>query len=116
MIYDITGHPMLTGKAALLDSTELAAHAEVAEILLKFHTFTAFEAGTDDYKRAASAIAMQVSFQVESGVEAFVMASLHRGGRNFSFRKGNRNMPPTHNIAKKTANALRRIALGTATT
>ncbi len=108
-IYMIDNHPLLSEDARKLNSTELDAHARVAETLLKFTTFTPFSADTalDSYNRASDAVALQVSFQVESGVEAFVLASWARGARTKNYRKGQRNMPVVHPIARKIATALR---------
>ena len=113
-MYEITNHPLLSEEALKLGATALDANARVAEMLLKLTTFAAFDANTsaDNYNRATDAVALQVSFQVESGIDAFVLASWQRGGRGKNYRRGSRNMPVVHPMARKIATALRNIALG----
>lgn len=111
MIYDITGHPLLTGEATDLGPTQLDAHARVAETLLKLLTFATFDkvSQPDLYNRACDAVALQVTYQVESGVDAFIMSKLTRGGRSMNFR-GGRRMPPIHAISKKIISAIKPVS------
>lgn len=108
MLYDITDHPLLTEEAAQLGPTELNAHARMAETLLGLLTFTAFDPTTDadNYARATDAVALQVSYQVEAGIEAFLTTSDRRGGRSKTFR-GRGRMPPVHSAARKIINAIK---------
>lgn len=107
--YNVTGHPLLSEQAASLGSTELTAHTQVAIALLKLDEFPQIDQVTAaaDYIQAANAVALQVSFQVESGIDAFFLANQTVGSRNMTFRGGSRRMPITHGIARKIANKLR---------
>lgn len=101
MAYDITGNALLT---VTLGPTELAAHQQVASDLLGFTAVTEF---TDEKKaRAENAMSLQVVYQVEAGINAFLLASERRGARWQTYRGGNRKMPPIHPLAKKLATAL----------
>jgi len=118
MTYDVTGHPMLTDGAEELGPTELAKHAEAAELLLKISSLdiVVFTEGSERYRHAQTAVALQVSYQVATGIEAFMLSSLTRARRTLNFRKGQRNMSVTHPMAKKIANSLRRGATATVIT
>lgn len=106
MRYDISGHPLLTGEAAEMGPESLAAHTEVAEEVLGLLTYPEFGVDTDEWKSARNAVAIQVSYQVECGMDAFITASLTRGGRSKTFR-GRSKMPVVHAMAKKIANRIR---------
>lgn len=104
--YDVTGHPLLTGGAEGLGPTELAAQNRVAEILLGLWKFPVFT-DADKIDQAKDAVAMQVSYQVQAGVEAFVLSSLIRGNRDMNYRGGRRKMPPIHSAARKIVNTIK---------
>lgn len=110
MIYSVTAHPLLSDQAAALSGPELDAHARVAESLLGLDTFTPFDPiqKTDFYNRATDAVALQVSYQVESGIEAFVMSGESRGARRRSYRGGShRRMQPLHPTSRKIVSSLK---------
>lgn len=96
--YDPAGHELLTPAAKRLDPTSLSAEADTAEDLLRRGSSrladTEFEPGTPDYKRAVRAVAYQVNYQVEAGVDGEVYGSGSRGGRQFGFRGGVLNPMP----------------------
>lgn len=102
MIYDVAGHELLSEDAQDLGPNSLEAQARVAETLLGLLDFTPFDKTTqaDLYLRASDAVAMQVSYQVEAGIDAFIMLNLTKGGRTQTFR-GGRRMPIVHSLAKK---------------
>lgn len=106
--YDITDHPLLSDDARDLGPNSLDAQARVAETLLGLLTFTAFSVVTqaDLYSRAQDAVALQVNYQVEAGLDAFILMSLAKGGRSMSFR-GGRRMPTIHGIAKKIVSQIK---------
>lgn len=108
MIYDVTAHPLLSDQAAALGPSELEAHARVAETSLGLLNFTAFVDGTDKYDRATDAVALQINYQVEAGIEAFIMSGESRGARRRSYRGGSRKrMAPLHPMARKIVNAIK---------
>ena len=99
MLYDITGHALLSPEAAQLGGSELETYARAAEVLLGLLKIPLF---TGDYAlRAADAVALQVSYLVESGIEAFILSDQWRGARRSVYRGGARRMPPLHPVAKK---------------
>lgn len=108
MLYDIADHPLLSEEAAQLGSLELGAQARVAETLLGLLTFTPFNQTTDQdkYDRATDAVALQVSYQVAAGVEAFMLINDRRGLRTKHYR-GRGRMPPVHSAARKIINAIK---------
>lgn len=108
MLYDVADHPLLSEEAAQLGPSELNAHARVAETLLGLLAFPAFDAttATDKYDRATDAVAMQISYQVAAGIEAFLANSDRRGQRTRNFR-GRGRMPPVHSMAKKIISAIK---------
>lgn len=109
-LYDVEGHPLLSEGAAELGPTQLEAHANLAEILLGFDTFTAFTDTDPKYDKAAIAVALQVSYQVESGIDAFILIQQTRGSRSTTFRGAGRRgqrMVKVHPMAKQVFNAIR---------
>lgn len=107
-LYDITNHPLLSDDAQDLGPTSLDAQGRVAETLLGLQDFTPFDATTqaDLYARATDAVALQVSYQVEAGMDAFILTQLTKGGRSVAFR-GGRRMPIIHGLAKKIVSKIR---------
>lgn len=110
MLYDITAHPLLSDETNHLSETALSAQARVAETLLGLLKFTPFSpvSQPDLYSRASDAVALQVNYQVESGIDAFILSSMSRGGRANTFR-GGRRMPPIHGLAKKIVSSIRPV-------
>lgn len=108
MLYDIADHPLLSEEAAQLGPVELGAQARMAETLLGLLTFTVFDPTTqqDKYDRATDAVALQVSYQVAAGIEAFLTTSSRRGQRQNNYR-GRGRMPPVHSAARKIVNAIK---------
>jgi hypothetical protein len=106
MRYDVTNHPLLSDDAKALGSESLEAHGRVAEQVLGLYNFTAFESGTDEYKSAQDAVALQVNYQVEAGIDAFVAASVSRGARSKTFRGGKR-MPMIHGMARRIVSRIK---------
>lgn len=108
LAYDVTGHPLLSEGAAALGPTELEANTRVAIALLLLDTFTIDPiTQVDDFEQARNAIALQVSYQVESGMDAFIASEIMNGQRRTIFRGGQRRMSLTHGAAKKIATQLR---------
>lgn len=107
--YSVTNHPLLSERASRLAAPELEAHNRVAEILIGLWKFAAFtEVGDPDkFAQATDAVAMQVNYQVESGIEAFILSNLVRGKREFVYRNGRHRMNPVHSMAKKIVNAIK---------
>lgn len=108
MIYDVADHPLLSEESAQLGSSELGAHARMAETLLGLLLFTAFDPTTDQdkYDRATDAVALQINYQVAAGVEAFLSTHDRRGARAKVYR-GRGRMPPVHSAARKIVNAIK---------
>lgn len=107
-LYDITQHPLLSDEAQKLGIESLMSHARVAETLLGMLSFTPFDvvSQADLYSRASDAVALQVSYQVEAGVDAFILSQLIKGGRQTMFR-GKGRMPIIHGIAKKIVSSIK---------
>lgn len=101
MRYDVADHPLLTDQAKQLDADSLEAHGRVAEQLLGLLSFPVFGDGTDSFLSAKDAVALQVSHQVEMGLDAHILASMARGGRTFNFRNSGRRSPPIVNAAAR---------------
>lgn len=99
-LYDPSGHGLLSAAAARLEAPVLAEHAELAEDLLGLGG-TAF-AGADA-GAATRAVALQVSHQVEIGIDAFVLSSSGRGARSKSYRDGDITVSP---LAKRIVDRL----------
>ncbi len=99
---------MLSDDAKDLGPASLEAQARVAETLLGLLTFTPFVLLTqpDLYARATDAVALQVSYQVEAGVDAFILMAQTNGGRTQSYR-GGRRMPTIHGVAKKIVSQIK---------
>lgn len=107
-LYDVTDHPLLSDDARLLDVDPLTAQARVAETLLGLLDFPPFDKVTslDLYSRAQDAVALQVSYQVDAGLDAFILSQMTKGGRSLSFR-GGRRMPIIHSLAKKIVSKIK---------
>lgn len=108
MLYDVAEHPLLSEEAAQLGSAELSAQARMAETLLGLLSFKAFDPVNDQdkYERATDAVALQVSYQVAAGIEAF-LSILERRGQRIKHYRGRGKMPPVHSAAKKIISAIR---------
>lgn len=106
MRYDVTDHPLLTDEAKQLGSETLEAQADVAEELLGLLLYPEFAAGSAKYKSAQNAVALQVSYQVECGMDAFISASIARGARGNRFRGATR-MPLVHGQARRIVSRIR---------
>lgn len=81
--YDVSGHALLSDKAANLDSDELDAQTSVAEELLGLAGTTLSGSDKDSARRA---IALQVSHQVRIPGEFHFAESEGRGGQSVSYR------------------------------
>jgi hypothetical protein len=82
---NISGHPLLSEAAQALSAEELAAHADVAAVLLGLegHSFTG-----QDLATARSAIVLQVNRQVAMRLEPdlWMVKSWRRGERSKTYR------------------------------
>lgn len=94
--FDPTGHPMLTGDANALAPAALAAHAELAELVLGIRDAPVGEAD------GKTAVALQVSYQVELDVTAYFATGEQRGRRSINYRSGrDGKLPPAHSLARE---------------
>lgn len=74
-VYDVTAHPILTPKAlAITPAEKFASHVLLAESLLGVSgpAYT----DTDLLDKARLAVAIQVNFQAEQGIDPFVYRSV----------------------------------------
>lgn len=100
-LHSITGHALLTGPAAQLDSdTELPAQVLVAERVLGIERDYTGGRYEDDVK---AALALQVSYQVHLEKDGlWRLSSTGRGSRSQTGRSNSEGlMPPTHPLAGK---------------
>lgn len=81
--YDVSTHGLLSPDALALEEPEFTAQNELAETILGLNG-TDFE--DEDEETALLAVALQLNYQVEAGVEAFVLVSTSRGARSKTFR------------------------------
>jgi hypothetical protein len=81
-LFDLVAHPLLMGAGARLQQPALAAHAQVAQILLGI---TEAYADSSDNESARSAVAMQVSLQAEADIGSVVATSMSRGSRSITY-------------------------------
>lgn len=102
MAYVIANNPLLIGVST---GQDLTAHQRVAEVLLGFSAVAELVDATQ-HAQAEDAIAMQVSYQVECGIEAFVLQEVLRGHRRKRYRGGTHRMAPVHPMARKVASTL----------
>jgi hypothetical protein len=95
MLYDATAHPLLSVQATQLAPEVLVEQNELAETLLELTgtnlTGTAKETAT-------RAVALQIAFQLEMGVEGYVFASESQGDRSGTYR-GTGQAPSVHPMA-----------------
>lgn len=84
-LYDVSGHPLLSPGAAALGRDELAEHNLLAEDLLSLAGTTFAD---EDAARATRAVALQVNYQVEQGVDAAVYDVTMVGSRMLNYRDG----------------------------
>lgn len=104
-MYDVTGNALLSPEAAMLGPTELETFSRASEVLLGLNKLPLFTG--DDLERCKDAVAMQVSYLVESGIEGFILEELWRGARRATYRGGSRRMPPIHSAARKIISRIR---------
>lgn len=84
----VDNHVLLTDRANMLDPDEIQAHAQVAMSLLQVIGFS--PSAQSDRDLLDTAIVLQINFQVEAGVEGYLMQEARRGGRNIVYRGKNR--------------------------
>ncbi len=111
--YDITGHPLLSEAAAVLGANELEAHTQVAERMLGVLDLQEFPSTDRRYDDLRGALALQVSYQVEAGIEAFILAEHVRGARRETYRGASRKMSPVHPQARRLVAAVNRTLSST---
>jgi hypothetical protein len=116
MRYNVTGHPLLSQAVTDLGPDELTAHNEIAERLLGLLDIVEFQVNDQRRTDAITATAMQVNYQVEANIEAFILAEHTRGARRLVYRGGQtRKMGAIHPMARRIVAALTRT-LTSATT
>lgn len=84
MLYEIEGNPLLSGRAATLETEELEVYGQVAERVLGL-VAPALE-DEADAQTAANAVALQVSLLVALGTEIWYLKSESRGARSVTYR------------------------------
>jgi hypothetical protein len=103
---DLSTHPLLSPRAKLIDPDELTAHVLLAETLLGVDQL-ALKADDADQDKVDGAIVLQVNYQVESGVEGFLMQEARRGARHNIYRGRNR-LQYVHRLALEAIRQLKR--------
>ena len=78
LLYDIDDHPFLTPKSQALESEILHSHQLLAETLLGLSAYDVFS-DQADIDQVELAIAMQINFQVEQGLDPYVSKSVSSG-------------------------------------
>lgn len=101
MAYSINNHSLLVGEYG---QGELQAQQRVAEMLLGLSDVAEFTTNPKK-QQAEDAIALQVSYQKEMGIDAFAYYERVRGQRRDRYR-GTRRAPPIHPSARKIASKL----------
>lgn len=76
MLMDITSHPLLTGKATAMssDSAKFEAQQSLAEALLNLTAEYIDRLSIEQLARASMAVVLQVNFQLEQGLDPFVVS------------------------------------------
>lgn len=81
-------HPLLGARAKALEPDEILAQQVVAESLLQVNDLTvALQADCD---RLDAAVVLQINFQVETGIEGYMLTEARRGARHVIYRGKNR--------------------------
>lgn len=104
----LDSHPLISQRCSMLEEDELAAHKLVAESLLKVQTLAV---STDaDCAELDAAVVLQINYQVEAGVEGYMMQEARRGARHIVYRGRNR----MHHVHRQSLEMVRglRIKLG----
>lgn len=83
LLYDIDDNPFLTGKSKALESEVLHSHQLLAENLLGLSMYDVF-ADQADVDTAELAIAMQINFQAEQGLDPYITKSVSSGNSKSS--------------------------------
>ncbi len=71
----VTAHPLLTGKVNALGTDPFAAQQKLAEALLGLTQSFVDRCDADQLDRVTMAVALQMNFQVEQGLDPFVVQS-----------------------------------------
>jgi hypothetical protein len=87
VLYDPTDHALLSPEARALqmnDADQFNEQAALAQSLLDLDgtSYSGADAAT-----ATRAVAMQVSYQVEMGIEGFTATTISRGSRSVQYRQ-----------------------------
>lgn len=89
MAYDIAAHPLLSADALALDTDPFAEHAALAHDLLGLADTAFTGAAAESAKRF---LALQVNYQVETGVDAAIYALKVRGSRTVSYKSASADL------------------------
>ena len=76
MLFTVTSHPLLSGKVVALagDSAKFSAQQALAEAVLDLTADYAARLTTDQTARVTMAVVLQMNFQVEQGLDPFVVS------------------------------------------
>jgi hypothetical protein len=108
ILYPVHEHPLITSRAKeLLISNQEAfeAHNAMAEYLLSLN---GTQLVSDEADVAAIAVAMQVNFQIQQGLDPYIAINLNTGGQSqkgTTFR-GYKTPPVIHIQARRLADSL----------
>lgn len=117
ILYPVSEHALITPRAkeVLLKNQEaFEAHNAMAEYLLSLND-TLFV--SNDAEMAAIAVALQVNFQIEQGLDPYIAINLNTGGqaqKGTTFR-GYKTPPVIHIQARRIADSLIRATQVTTT-
>lgn len=91
---------LLSERARSVDPDTIAAHRVVAESLLAVAALLPLVTAQADKDKYEAAMALQISYQIEQGIEGALLADARRGSRSFTYRvRGELRNKATHRNA-----------------
>jgi hypothetical protein len=90
MLVDLTGNALLTGKVNALPTDKKTAQQNLAEALLNLTDAFVGALSPTQLERVKMAVALQMNYQVEQGIDSFVLESESstQQGESRSYREG----------------------------
>jgi hypothetical protein len=93
VLYDPTDHALLSPEAKALQQNDVSQFNEQATIAQSLLDLDGTSYSGNDAATATRAVAMQVNYQIEMGMEGFTTNAVSRGSRSVVYKQGTGSRP-----------------------
>jgi hypothetical protein len=88
VLYDPTNHALLSPEARGLQQADVEQFNEQAAVAQSLLDLDGSSFSGEDAAKATRAVAMQLNYQIEMGIEGFAANAVSRGGKSTTYRQG----------------------------